>query len=48
MRHRIAITSDAAVMSNSVCREEPLAAPPDDTTNIAQGAVVHIHHPAPR
>ncbi len=41
------MTSEATVMSKPVWRGKPLATPPRLTTDVAQRAVVHVHHPAP-
>ena len=46
-RQKIAITSDATVMSKPSSRGKPLATPPSRVDDLAQRAVVHVEHAAP-
>ncbi len=46
-RHRIAMTSEATVMSKPVSRGSRSPTPPRPITDVAQRAVVHVHDPPP-
>ena len=46
-RQRIAMTSEATVMSKPASRGKPLATPPSEHDDLAQRAVVHVHDAAP-
>ena len=46
-RQKIAITSEATVMSKPSSRGKPLATPPSERHDRAQRAVVHVEHAAP-